>query len=366
MNAAPINPEVLIVARESRGRVQGEVAEAAGVSQGLISRVEHGVVSTLPPNELAAIAKFLEYPAHLFHESGTLHEAGSACLYHRKRKTLPAKVLKQLNARMNMRKLNVRKLLNGLDIDGARMFHTMDPDEYGGSPVEVARALKAAWRIPDGPIPNLTALIESAGGIVIMEDFGTRKLFGMSCWTTRDRPLFFLNSAMPTAELRWTMAHELAHLTMHAVPPNGDPEDEADAFAGEFLAPQAMFRPDVRRLTFDRLPNLKAYWRITMKAVIKRAQAVGGIDRQVAVRLYKQHSSRGYNSAEPYPLKSEPPTLVREAMRVHLQDHGYSRDELAQALLLTSDEFGRDFLGEHERAHGNVVSLFGPSQLSSA
>jgi hypothetical protein len=99
---------------------------------------------------------------------------------------------------MFMRNRNVHKLLDGLEVEGERMFHTLDPDEYGGSPVEVARALRAAWRVPEGPIRNLTTLIESAGGIVVMEDFGTRKLFGMSCWTTRGHPLFFLNSTIPT------------------------------------------------------------------------------------------------------------------------------------------------------------------------
>lgn len=367
MTTAPLNPEVLKLARDSRGCTQKSVADAAGVTQGLISKAEEHQGS-LKPEVLAAVARFLGYPERIFYEPGRVREVGSACLYHRKRKTLPAKILKQLDARMYVRNLNVAKLLDGLDFEGDRIFHTMDPDEYGGSPVEVARALRAVWRLQEGPIPNLTALIESAGGIVLMEDFGTRKLFGMSCWTTRGQPLFFLNSAMPTADLRWTMAHELGHLTMHASPPESDPEEEADAFAGEFLAPYSLFRPDARRLTFDRLPNLKSYWRISMKAVIKRAQAIGSIDRSHAVRLYKQHSARGYNQAEPFPVAAEPPTLVNAAIGVHLQEHEYSAKQLADAMLLTTHEFSRDFLGMHELSHANnVVSLFpAPSQPSSA
>lgn len=368
MRSAPINPEVLIVARDSRGCTQDQVADAAGISQGLVSKAESGSVS-LPPDTVSAIADFLGYPSSLFYEPGRVREVGSPCLYHRKRKTLPAKVLKGLDARMFMRHINVTRLLHGLDVEGDRTFHTLDVDEYG-SPVEVARALRAIWRVPEGPIPNLTTLIESAGGIVLMEDFGTRKLFGMSCWTTRGPPpLFFLNSAIPTADLRWTMAHELGHLTMHGTPSEGDQEEQADAFAGEFLTPQGLFGPDVRRprLDFQRLPLLKTHWRISMKAVIKRAESIGAISRQVAVRLYKQHSARGYNSAEPYPLKAESPTLVNRAIQVHLQDHGYSNDELAAAVRLLPEEFGRDFLGIHERVHGgNVVNLFENRVPSSA
>jgi Zn-dependent peptidase ImmA (M78 family)/transcriptional regulator with XRE-family HTH domain len=357
MTTAPLNPEVLIVARESRGRTQKEVADAAGVTQGLISKTERGV-ATLSNEHVAAIASLLDYPERLFYESGRVREVGSACLYHRKRKTLPAKVLSKLDARMYVRNVNIMKLLDGLSVDGDKSFHTMDPDEYGGDPVEVARALRAAWRVSDGPIPNLTTLIESAGGIVLLEDFGHHKLFGMSCWTTRGHPLFFLNASASTDDLRWTMAHELGHLTMHGTPPDGDPEAQADAFAGELLAPAKLFRPAARKLTFDRLPQLKTYWGLSMKGVIKRAQTLGVIDPKVAVRLYKQHSARGYNAAEPYPLPPEPPTLVRTAIRVHLNEHGYTADELAEAVLLSRSEFGRDFLEDAPRRDDNVVSLF--------
>lgn len=71
---------------------------------------------------------------------------------------------------------------------------------------------------------------------------------------------------------------------MHANAPDGDPEAQADVFAGEFLAPESLFRHQARKLTFDRLANLKAYWRISMKAIIKRAEALGAITKQIAVR----------------------------------------------------------------------------------
>ncbi|MCA1571676.1 MAG: XRE family transcriptional regulator [Chloroflexi bacterium] len=366
MTDGVINPDALKVARESRGRTQEEIAAAAGVTQGLISKAEKGA-ALLGPTEVATIAELLDYPPQMFYEPGRLREVGSPCLYHRKRKTLPAKVLNKLDARMYMRNLNVRKLFDGLDIDGARMFHTLDLDEYGGSPIEVARALRRAWRLPDGPIQDLTRLIESAGGIVVMEDFGSHKLFGMSCWTTHGHPLFFLNSKIPTDELRWTMAHELGHLTMHGTPAAGDPEEQADAFAGEFLAPESLFRHDVRKLRFDRLPILKSYWRLSMKGIIKRADAIRAIDRAAAVRLYKQHSAHGYNAAEPYPLSPEPPTLVKAAVDLHMREYDYSPTELASAVYLNLGEFYRDFLGELPPSHpANVISLFDRPASSTA
>jgi Zn-dependent peptidase ImmA (M78 family) len=356
VTSSPFNPEALIVARESRRRSQEEVANAAHVTQGLISKAENGMIS-LAPEEIDKVAAYLEYPTRLFYEPGRIRDSGSACLYHRKRKTLPARLLRELDARMLVRKLNVRRLLNGLEVEGDRSFHTIDPDEYGSAEA-VANALRTAWRVPTGPIADLTALIESAGGIIVTADFGTQKLFGMSCWATRDHPFFFLNRSAPTEVLRWTLAHELGHLTMHAVPSAGDMESEADAFAGEFLAPRQELGPDLRNLSFSRLPPLKMYWRISMKAIITRGQKIGAIDPMSASRLYKQYSYRRYNDGEPFPLPPETPSLVSEAIRVHLDQHSYSVEELAEAVLLGDREFRIDLMGEGpRRRHGNVIEL---------
>jgi Zn-dependent peptidase ImmA (M78 family) len=154
-------------------------------------------------------------------------------------------------------------------------------------------------------------------------------------------------------ELRWTIAHELGHLTMHGFPTSGDLEAEADAFAGEFLTPRHLIFPDLKKLTFGRLPALKMHWGISMKALIKRAEVIGAIDKTAATRLYKQYSARRWNNAEPYPLPPESPSLIREAARVHFQDHGYSVAELADAVRLTEDELRRELL----EAHGSAPPL---------
>lgn len=350
------NPDLLTAARESRGKSQTEVAAALDVTQGLISKAEHGLVD-LSPGQVDRLAGFLDYPSALFYEPGRARVVGSACLYHRKRKTLPAKILTSLNAEMELRRVSVRRLLKGIDVATQRMFHTMDPDEYGGSPEAVAQAMRAAWRVAPGPIESMTALIESAGGIILTSDFGTNKLMGMSCWESDSPPIFYLNERMPTADLRWTLAHELGHIVMHAVPPSGDPEEEADRFAAEFLAPAALITPDLRKLTFDRLPTLKMVWKLSMKALIMRADRLGTIDRAQATRLYKQYSARGFNDAEPYPLPEEPATIVSSAVDVHQRVHRYSAEELSEKVFyLHTEEFNERVAPLVD--HTNVVSLF--------
>ena len=330
-----VNSQALIIARESRGKSQEDVAVAAGLTQGAISRAENDAFNLAPEN-VELIAKFLDYPPSLFYEEGRLRDGSSMCHYHQKRKTLPAKILTRVNATMFVRVVNLRHMMSGLEIVAARSFHAMDIDEFG-SPAAVANALRTAWRLPEGPIADLTGLLESAGAIVILSPFGHRKLSGMSCWPTRDNPLFYLNAEMSMADLRWTMAHELGHLTMHGSPTPNDSEAEADAFAAEFLTPARSIAPELKGLTIHRLGPLKTKWRISMKALIHRADSLACISRADAVRLYKQYSARKFNIEEPYEIPAERPTLAAQAAQVHLTEHGYSPKELRDALRLTAD-----------------------------
>ena len=52
-----LNPEVLIVDRESRGKSQIEVATAAGTNQGHISKAENGILEL--PDEMLERRSFL-------------------------------------------------------------------------------------------------------------------------------------------------------------------------------------------------------------------------------------------------------------------------------------------------------------------
>jgi Zn-dependent peptidase ImmA (M78 family) len=199
--------------------------------------------------------------------------------------------------------------------------------------------VRALWHVPSGPISNLVRLIESAGAVVLMRDFETQKLDGMSSWAKRVPPLFYLNSEMPMDRLRWTIAHEVGHLVMHWTAPRADPEEEANLFASELLLPEAETKTDLRQLTFKRLPQLKAYWRVSMFALVKTASVRGALPANKIKSLYVQMSRAGWRSGEPFELERETPSLSDTAISVHMNQHGYSTDELAGIANLWTDEF---------------------------
>ena len=191
----------------------------------------------------------------------------------------------------------------------------------------------------------MITLVEAAGAVVVLRDFQSPKLDGMSAWSKTIPPLFFLNSANPVDKTRWTIAHELGHLIMHNRPTEGDPEDEANDFAQEFLTPRDEVLPDVRRLNFTRLPALKNYWRVSMKALITTADKLNALPKGKIKSLNVQYSRAGYNqpNGEPWPLTSETPSVLKDAIEVHLRDHGYTIPDVARVVHLTTEEFSEKY-----------------------
>lgn len=337
------NPEMVVVARLSRGLSQGDLARKIEVSQGLVSKIEHG---TIHPTDavITRVAGALDYPASFFYRPERPRGTDSICLHHRKRKTIPTKLLASVEAQMFLAALHVRSLLEDLDVEYPFDFVTIDPDDYDGDPRTVAQVVRRLWQVPAGPVTNLVRLIEAAGGVVVIRDFGTPKVDGMSCWPKGCPPLFFLNKQIPVDRMRFTLAHELAHLTMHATPPATDPEEEANDFALEFLAPAANLTTDLRRLRFDQLPALKQHWRLSMSAIVMAAKKYGALPQSRVNSLFVQLSRAGYRTNEPYPLSEETPSVLDAAIDVHLREHGYSEDQLAEVVGLNTPEFRELYL----------------------
>ena len=226
---------------------------------GQASKVEHGL-SEVSKEEGRKIAGLLQYPLELFYQASGPSGFGSCCLYHRKRLTTPVRTLNRLHDEINIRRIQIGRLLRGVTLPHEPNIPQMDIDEYQ-SPEEVARLLRAAWQLPRGPILNLVDAIECAGGIVVICDLQTPKIDAVSQRATGLPPILFLDRDKPTDRCRFTLAHEIGHMVMHTVPtPNA--EKEADRFAAEFLMPGREVAGDLKGLTIAKAANLKLKWRV--------------------------------------------------------------------------------------------------------
>ena len=332
------NAALFTLVREYRGLTQGDLAEAAGLSQGYVSKVEH---EQLVPTDEAVekMASVLRWPSAFFYRTDQVYGFGTACMFHRKQASLPVHTLRSVQARVNVLRIGLTPLLRELvSDDGMGRVPLMDVDLYPGGPPQIAQLVRASWKLPMGPVANLTATLESQGGIVYRVDFGTRQLDAVSHWSPDIPPLFFVNTVAPSDRVRYSLAHELGHVVMHSMP-TPDMEMEANQFASEFLMPEREIASMLQGLDLARAAQLKAYWRVSMQALILRARDLGIISRQKASRLYMQMSSLGYRRVEPVTLPVEEPTALRRLMDRHQRVHGFTIGDLAARVGLPDGDF---------------------------
>ena len=343
MLESAVNAEMVVLARESRGYTQSQLAEVLGVRQGTISKIEAGVL-TVSDDMLSRLSTELGYPPSFFQQSDRVYGPGLGELFHRKKQDVPSKVLAKIHATANIRRMQVARLLRAVELDPPKIV-PIDVDEHDGDIEAIAKMVRASWRLPGGPIPNLCRAIEDAGGLIVPCKFETRRVDAISQWAPGLPPLFLVNMAVPQDRLRFTLAHELGHLVMHRVPHQAL-EEQADRFAAEFMMPADDIRPSLKNVTLARLASLKPLWRVSMAALLRRARDLGTISERQYRTLWTQMGAAGYRTREPaeFDIHGEEPSLLSDLVQAHITDLGFSIDDLAGCVNLDEQEFRLDYL----------------------
>jgi Zn-dependent peptidase ImmA (M78 family) len=141
--------------------------------------------------------------------------------------------------------------------------------------------------------------VERAGIYILWCDFDA-PIDGVTMRTPDLPPCIFLNRSVTADRMRFSLAHELAHVIMHRVPTD-TMEEEANNFAAELLAPEKELRRDLigGRITLERLARLKAKWRVSMQFILFQAKAIGCLTDHQSQYLWKQISRLGWRTREP-------------------------------------------------------------------
>lgn len=347
MMSHPFNPEMLTLARMSRGMTQTELATRVETNQGRVSKVEHGLF--VPPDDLVdRFAMALKYPRDFFFQPGYINTLPS--WFHRKRKHLPQATLDRIHAEIAIRIRNVAKLLISTEVKAANPLPQLDSDEYEGNVEDVARIVREQWALPRGPIQDLVEVLERAGVVVIPCDFGATEVDAVGMRLQGLPPLVFMNAAAPMDRVRFSAAHELGHLVMHAAP-TPDMEKEADRFAAEFLMPEYDIKHQLVNASLQTLSILKRVWRVSMAALLKRARDLKCISEKRATTLWKQMSALGFRKREPAELDLSPekPRLLHELMDYHLKQLGMTEKDLTAMFTLFDFDFRRLYTPDERR-----------------
>lgn len=319
--------EVLITARRARGLTQQQLADKAGVTQATLSRWENS--DRTPSDEhVASVATALGVTPRLLAHASRVRGATAINAHMRRQRTAPVGVWQRLEAELNMYRLHVGQLMEEVTLRAEQRIPRFDIVEH--TPAEAARLVRTQWRMPLGPVRSLTSWLEAAGCLVIARDFGTHRVDGLSQWAG-PHPVMLVNLSSPVDRVRWTMAHELGHLVLHESDASVSMEQEADAFAAEFLMPADVIKPQLRQIDLGKLQDLKRLWAVSMAALIERAYGLGLLTPTQRTRFYKQRSARGWIAKEPVSdeLAPEVPQLLSQITQA-LSARGLGAAEIAE------------------------------------
>lgn len=348
------DPVLVELARVAAGLTQGQLAKKLGKSQPFISQVERGE-RDIPRDLLPAWAGACGVPTSFFERKHSPLGDAVAGMVHRRMKTLPAKPFNLASAHVKLTALALDALFAEVEVVSAVPLPE-PPRDVG--PADAAAAVRRNFRVPEGPLPDLVALVESAGIPVVLLDSFHEKQSATSHRGRWFEWMIALNANHPASRRRFTLAHELGHIVLgHDAAMAADEElaarmeHEADAFAGALLMPVADARRELRTPTFPRLVALKQRWRVSVAFLIRQALDNGMIDARRRQLLEMELSAQpGGRRREPAEFDSEQPNLVRRLVRA-LQEDGMPIPEVADLMTVTEETLRTQFLGERPRLH---------------
>lgn len=366
-------PERLKEAREARGYSMAELAKKIGVTRQAISKYELG---NAKPSNLFSLARSLNFPVAFFSlEVQTQHKPVSA-IYFRKLKSADLRARGLCRARAHWLTQIFSTLEEHVEFpevllpDLPEAGGVWENEDYSDEQIEQAAYLcRKLWKIPDGPLTDISLACENNGVIISQIKLGVPNIDAFSLWYS-DRPVIFLASDKGSAvRSRFDTAHEMGHLILHPGVSEDDINDpnilrrielEANKFAAALLLPKETFKAEFISTRMDHLIEMKRHWKVSMAALVFRARELEIISSDEALNIRKRLSAYGYRQSEPLDdeILFEEPRLLRRAMALCIESGVFTRDEIFQRFRLPSEEVEKlCFLPEGFLSPNNVMDF---------
>ena len=336
-----INPARLQQAREVRGVTQTALARQIGVHQSAIAQFEAGRIQPSPP-VLDAISRHTGFPRAFFtRPSGPAFPLGS--LRFRARAAMTARPRRQAFSWAHTLYELMAQMAARAELPAPRMPRL--------DPVAAAAVTRQALGLPpDQPIGPLIRTLERGDVWVMAIPMPLSQREAFSTWAGGDgsTPVIVVTATTAGDRRRFRVAHELGHLVLHQVP-QGSPhavEQQADVFAAALLLPEAAMRQVLLPpITLTTLADLKARWRVSLQALIRRALTLECIAPSHYRALSAQLGARGWRTQEPLAVPVERPRALRQLAEL-LYGRPMETQRLADAMGL-DPSFIQDLLEAH-------------------
>jgi len=340
--------ERLKVARHRAGMDMRTLGERAGVSAMAISKYERGL--DVPGSDvLIRLARELGVKVEFLLRRNTLQlaEASFRC-----RKALPAKQRKAVLADVQdlaERFVQAAELFGPLT--GPDLPSVTVKDEAGAE--RAAAKLRESWALGQGPIDNLTAVLERHA--VLVGPVSAEARFDAATVRTvgePELPVVVVRRGVAGDRQRFSMAHELGHLVMEPAA-RLDCERAAHRFAAALLVPADAAKAELgaRRASLDMLELhlLKHKYGLSMQGWVMRAADLGIIASTVAARVYRLFRAKGWHRTEPGDsLPAEEPERLKLLVLRALAEDLITESRAAELLGMSL----AGYLRQEKKAHG--------------
>ena len=341
--------DLLRLGRQARKVTQTRLSKSSGLSQAFISMIEDDL-RTPTKDQAVSLGEALGFPVEFFYQPDRIIGTGVGEIFHRKRKAIAKKELDSIHAWMNIKTIALRRLISPIDWPEVELFSYRDTC----SPMEAARRLRASWYVPEGPVMSVSELFHSAGILIVPLETDNYRIDAIGQWTSDLPPLIFVNPSIPQDRLRFTLMHELGHLILHQrafdIAFNESIEDEADAFAAEFLMPATSIRKELRQLNIQRLFGLKRKWRTSMQSLLARAEQLETIKPTVSRRLWTEIGRNGWRLSEPPELAVQgeaPFARFDEILQLYQAQLNYSVEQIGKVVNLFPTDVEESLVRRH-------------------
>jgi Zn-dependent peptidase ImmA (M78 family)/transcriptional regulator with XRE-family HTH domain len=358
-------------AREARGLSLVALADLIGVSPAAISQYEKGQ-HTPRPETFDSLKRQLNLPHAYFFKPEAVVPVEQHRLFYRSMSSATKQARTRAGRRLEWFKEIVTYFEQFFDFPEPNVPSLGMPENFKditSSCIEsAAEQVRAHWRLGIGPIADAIRTMEANGVYVTRGTIDAETLDAFSEYDDT-RPYIFLGSDKNVlVRSRFDCAHELGHLVLHRNVRKKDLnratdfrliENQAHHFAGAFLFPAQSFQREIWGLSLDSFRSLKPTWKVSIAAMIARANQLGMLDDEGAKRLWINLGRRGWRRREPLDdLPCEEPKLLARATDTLIKNGIKTREQILDDLALAPSDVLELFGSEPESFRGPDV---GPS-----
>jgi len=337
------NGEMLKKARLYRGLTVAELAEKVESHRQTLGMYEIGKSSPVDDNLVKRIARELLFPVKFFYEHSPSLTTGT--VYFRSLLTTNKRYRSEQIVKMDFLSQIYSFIQDYIEFP---FFTPLDLPVHV-SPEDAAATLREAWNLGQDPIDNLVTTVEQHGILVTTFSTRTDDVDAFSVFikegVTPRYLIAYSNNKTSAARVHFDIAHELGHIYLHDWSEDIEElskeefkarEREANEFAAAFLLPAESFKRDALNVpkTVAGYKQLKKKWKVSIAAMIRRAEKLGILSMDEYQKLIRIMQRRGQRKDEPLDdvLITASPALLKTAVIMLLQENVFTPREFMDEL----------------------------------